>query len=724
MNPQPELMTMRPADPTGAIAQSHVVPRPLANPDPLALLIALRRRVRLAVGLAALAAALAATAAYIVVPPAKYTAQAMLHVAAEQPRILVKTAESQSEYSSYQRTQLAMLRSRLVLGTALKRPEIAQSPTIKQQVEPVEWLDKQLKIDFAESSEILRISLSGIDPVEPAKLVNAVVQAYLDEVVNVEVSQRRERADMLKEVWNRYQENLRSKRDEVRRLSMTAGSDDKQALAVLRHSEAEQLAKADAELSRTRDEMRRLRIELDVAQRSQAANQTSPVAIADVIARDPTVATLSSQADRARSKYDQLRRATRDAADPSVLAAAQAYEAARAMLEARRAQARPAAIEQVTLQSRTSGPNLAALGERIEVLEGLESLQAEDVKRLMDRGRTMTQASVDLNATREEIFHADELARRIGGEVEALNLELRAPARIRLRERAETSRSKDELRQIKASGAAAVGAFALALFGVSFWEFHARRVASPDDLRLGLGVRVVGTLPLLPKGRQLDARRGKALQNLMIESVDSTRASLIHAGRDQPIRVIMVGSAEGGEGKTSLACHLAASLARSGRQTLLIDCDLRRPSAHRVLDLPGEIGVSEILRGEADLGDAIMTTSATNLWFLPAGICDAEALQGLSRDEIGSLFAILRQRFDYIVVDTPPILPVADALMIGQHVDAVLFAVMRDVSRMPKVQAAYDRLASLGIRMLGAIVAGARTETYGGQYEYAAQRQA
>ena len=101
------------------------------------------------------------------------------------------------------------------------------------------------------------------------------------------------------------------------------------------------------------------------------------------------------------------------------------------------------------------------------------------------------------------------------------------------------------------------------------------------------------------------AEKDRYWQNLMLESIDATRTMLIHAARTGSHRVVMITSAVGGEGKTSLASHLATSLARSGLRTLLIDADLRSPSIHRLFDLPLGPGLSEVLRGEVDLADAI-----------------------------------------------------------------------------------------------------------------------
>src|SRR5207237_10799694 len=116
----------------------------------------------------------------------------------------------------------------------------------------------------------------------------------------------------------------------------------------------------------------------------------------------------------------------------------------------------------------------------------------------------------------------------------------------------------------------------------------------------------------------------------MTESVDAVRSMILHAARVDGIRTVMVTSAVAGEGKTSLSCHLACSLARAGRKTLLLDCDLRNPAAHRLFELPGEPGLCEVLRGAVPLADVIHVTPAATLCMIPAGTVDALALLALA----------------------------------------------------------------------------------------------
>jgi capsular exopolysaccharide synthesis family protein len=236
-----------------------------------------------------------------------------------------------------------------------------------------------------------------------------------------------------------------------------------------------------------------------------------------------------------------------------------------------------------------------------------------------------------------------------------------------------------------------------------------------------LGINLLGALPNLPARARgplpQDARpRDLAWQNRLNEAVDAIRTRLLHESRAGETRVIMVTSAVSGEGKTSLAGQLAASLARAWKNTLLVDGDLRHPAAHRLFDASQEPGFSELLRGEVTAAAAVRPTPLSRLWLMPAGQWDSHAVQALAQDQVKSLLTQLKEHYDFVVIDSCPVLPVADSLLLGQHVDAVVFSVLRDVSRIPAVHAAGQRLSQLGIRVLGAVAIGVNEEAGSSQY--------
>jgi succinoglycan biosynthesis transport protein ExoP len=272
---------------------------------------------------------------------------------------------------------------------------------------------------------------------------------------------------------------------------------------------------------------------------------------------------------------------------------------------------------------------------------------------------------------------------------------------------------------------APVATLGLVCFGVGWWEFRARRIQTAEEVTTGLGMRVVGAIPTLtgPSLARLiatpDADDGG--DNGHLESIDAIRTTLLRDAGALTTRVLMVTSAVAGEGKTTVASNLATSLARAGRKTLLMDCDLRCPSAHQLFEQTLQPGLSEVLLNEIDLVDAIRPTTALDcLWLLPAGQWDREVIQALARPNVPEIFNQLKEEFDYIVVDSHPVLPATDSMLIGQYVDAVILSLMRDVSQAPRVHAASQRLTNLGIHIMGAVVNGMHGDMYENGYSYPA----
>jgi capsular exopolysaccharide synthesis family protein len=293
-------------------------------------------------------------------------------------------------------------------------------------------------------------------------------------------------------------------------------------------------------------------------------------------------------------------------------------------------------------------------------------------------------------------------------------------------QRAARPDTPDYSRRVKFGGAAGVGVFGLLLFGVALIEFRSRKVNSASEVAEGLGLNVLGSLPALPPRLRRPvpgnaSPRDLQLQNQMTEAVDAIRTLLLHQTRNGALQVVMVTSPGGGEGKTSLASQLAASLARAWRKTLLVDGDLRNPATHKLFDVPLEPGLSEVLRGEVKPGDAVRPTPLSRLWVAPAGHWDSHAVQALAQDGVRALFAQYKSEYEFIIVDSCPVLPVADALLLAQHVDAVIFSVLRDVSRLPAVHAAHQRLNFLGVRTLGAVLIGAGNDVPALVYQYPQQ---
>jgi capsular exopolysaccharide synthesis family protein len=184
---------------------------------------------------------------------------------------------------------------------------------------------------------------------------------------------------------------------------------------------------------------------------------------------------------------------------------------------------------------------------------------------------------------------------------------------------------------------------------------------------------------------------------------------------------VLITSACGSEGKTTLAAQLAERCVNANMMTLLIDADLRNPTLSRMLDASENPGLINVLRGEADAEDVIMVIGdAGGFHLLPAGNPRMDPSRLLQSERLGKLLAQARESFDMIIVDAPPVLPVPDALTIGRWTDGAVLAVRYDTSRFPLVERAYRRLSRVGVSVIGAVVNGVRSmeSSYGGYYAY------
>ncbi len=209
----------------------------------------------------------------------KFRAQARLAVMQHIPRILFRTAESENadEYKRYQRTQQALVTSQLVLNTALLDESIRKFRMLREQFDPIAWIQDALEVEFIGESEVMEIALRGDYPDEVAGLVNAVTKAYVDEVVDVDTKRRADRHEKLKKLKQTYQELLKERREALRKLSEIGASDDRLRIAGL---ERRDLLRLHHDLWMQRIDLQRERAEAEtrLAERNKAvADATDPV---------------------------------------------------------------------------------------------------------------------------------------------------------------------------------------------------------------------------------------------------------------------------------------------------------------------------------------------------------------------------------------------------------------------------------------------------------------
>lgn len=174
--------------------------------------------------------------------------------------------------------------------------------------------------------------------------------------------------------------------------------------------------------------------------------------------------------------------------------------------------------------------------------------------------------------------------------------------------------------------------------------------------------------------------------------------------RAHAVTSIVITSARAGEGKTSTAANLAIVFAQSGKRVLLIDGDLRNPQAHDRFHLTCEIGLTQVLKQECELQNAILLTEVPNLHLLPSGPIPTNASSLLSSLNFTSVLGKCKSRFDLVIIDSPPVLAVNDALVITRHVDGVVVVV--DAKRTNRIvaQRALASIRQVNGEILGGVV--------------------
>lgn len=188
------------------------------------------------------------------------------------------------------------------------------------------------------------------------------------------------------------------------------------------------------------------------------------------------------------------------------------------------------------------------------------------------------------------------------------------------------------------------------------------------------------------------------------ESFRRLRTGLNFVDVDNPIRCVQIASANPGEGKTTLSLNFAAVLADAGASVVLLEADLRRPSIAKRTGMSGTIGLTSVLKGELSLDDAVQRWPGGGFDVVLSGPLPPNPSELLGSARAGEVLRALRHRYDYVVVDCPPLLPVTDALVMAGWTDGMVLAVRSGVSKGPDVVTAEESVMAVNGRVVGTVL--------------------
>lgn len=759
--------------------------------NPRSILRSIRRHLVAVLLLWLVGGGLLGGAAYVAVKPT-FDVAAVVEVAPPAPGVFV-TSNSGLDQEMYIQNQVALASNTRVFTAALaKRNDLAGLPSLRDADDFVERMRKIIKVIRDPKNSLISIGMTSADPAEAAEIVNAVVDAYLQNAEQWVDQETRRAIDRYKEMIKARELEVQARRKEIEGIAtqLQGGADldlvkdqnkltieqirrltDQKFLIELELRKAETYLKA---LEQRRDQDADPPDPNSVASASGGlaggrgvatgpnpglASDSKFNAIQEEVLMHPMVARLAAELDRARERYDKAARRARDPRnDPSTRLAREALDDL---------------AEQYRRQVQLVGGRLAKRGygddeegDNLERELFRAQVAVNQLKTSLELFETkLSEVKIDSENTgdnKTKLYFAQleyEQAKReadaIRNQLNQLTFKAESPLPINVRSYASEVGNPRTNHRSRVLAAVPLLWGLVVVAGFVLWDARAGRVADPEEFAERTGLEVLGVVPRVPGLGQGAAPLGlpdadnltprlrrrldefaQSLDHLRVVLCQSQRlgqsgaAAYSYVGYDPSLggglptgkRCVLITSAISGEGKTTVAAHLAARCASAGLRTLVIDADLRRPSLTALLGLtdapgltdllsqdpldphadgarPRPVTIEECLRVVEPMGPGMGGHVA-----LPSGPHQGDPGRMVQQPRLGEILGQLRDRFDIVLVDAPPLLPVPDALVVARWTQGVLLAVRHEASRHPQVERARRKLDAVRVPILGAVV--------------------
>jgi capsular exopolysaccharide synthesis family protein len=238
-----------------------------------------------------------------------------------------------------------------------------------------------------------------------------------------------------------------------------------------------------------------------------------------------------------------------------------------------------------------------------------------------------------------------------------------------------------------------------------------------DDLQELTGTAPLGNISFDPHAAA-EPLMALRVQSPALEAFRTMRTNLQFVDVDKPPRQFVITSAREGEGKTTTACNLAITLAQSALSVCLIEADLRRPKVATYLEIDGSVGLTNVLAGQFSLDDMLVPWNQGQLTVLPAGTPPPDPSQLLGSKNMTILLEELRHRFDMVIIDAPPLLPVTDAAVLAHATDGALFVCRHGHTSRELVAKALENLQTVNAALIGTVLTFVPSKAAGYGYGY------
>jgi capsular exopolysaccharide synthesis family protein len=667
------------------------------------------------------------------------------------------------EVKTYLETQVRLIQSDRVLDAAIARPGINKLRMIRESKDPKADLSKDMKVEILGSNTyLIEVKLSSKDPEEAAAIVNAVVDTHIEQHNSYQQAANKALKVQLTTELDKLTKQIDSKQKQLEELvekgnvsvakqikpPLAAGPDGEgpsfksvtesqfgSAAAKLFDLDV-QLIEMQAALDAAKGQLARAQeLAAEAAQRPPVADTELEDRIREEFQKDPDAAPLIEQINEVQEELGRLKRMTRNSGDPAVVHAARRHKQLLERWNQLWGQKHDEIKERLQADGEAEDLRPAVWMEKVAGLEtAIEQLRKKrvEMRKMIDglEVKSTNQNTDQLKAQNlnHELAYTQRLHEVVGQRLKQVEFETTQESyRITVQDKAEAPKVPSNNKRLRYLAAAPVGVLCLMLCLFLLVEVRAERVADPDALSTRVQSEVYA-LPPLPTARSVRRRTAADADDQIeqfIQRLDHLRFAVCGAPAElEKGRCVLITSSIGGEGKTTLAAQLAARCGHAGMSTLLIDADLRRSTLCSLLDIPEGPGLSDALvSDEPSPTELVVPVQGGTFHLLPAGTPVADTSRTLQDRKLGLLIARFRQLYDLVIIDSPPVLPVPDALILGRWVDGAVIAVRYDISRFPQVERARRQLDGAGIPVLGTVINGMKnSDSYYGRYSYGRRR--
>ncbi|RUL84918.1 exopolysaccharide transport family protein [Tautonia sociabilis] len=636
----------------------------------------------------------------------------------------------------YLQTQIQLITSPRVLSVAKLDPKVASQSGVREAPDAEQYLREMIKVAARPNTSLIEVAAEAERAHEAADVVNAVVRSYLDankewseartnNAIRMLVEYEKELGDKVEAQQKKLIELFKEAEDPRRMLGNLAamdggvapaasGEEGQRAAFQVDVDEYERLSQALLELEYEEIEAR---ADLEAVRRQAAA--TDPRVWVDrrieqVFLSDERVNALRGAIRDVEARIAEARTRIRNPGDPALSRLMSQRQILMEQYEQLWSDLEPTLRAQLAAEETHPVQIVLRAEQRLLRLERERQLlqQKLDLIELADRSESVEQLEISFAMTKLKQYQAME--QQVQRRLEVLRFESRPADTITVIDPATPGLMLSNKRD-KFLALTPLAMLGLVLGLVTLVELRSGRVGGTEELSGRLAAEVFA-VPPLPTTRDAERARleGPGYDpkfEQFVQQLDHLRVALCgEGGQDGRGRCVLITSAVGGEGKTTLAAQLAVRCAEAGASTVLIDADLRRATLGRLFEVPDCPGLSDVLRGDAQLEDALVPISQVGgCQLLPAGSPEAYPNRILRGKAFAPMLERLRRSFDVVIIDTSPVLPVPDALILGRLADGAVIATRHDQSRFPAVERANGLLTGAGIPVLGVVVNGART---------------